>query len=397
MKYCILSCFMQKYIMYYFFISDYFCTFVLEITNYYCMKFSLPNSFSSNKRLVYLAAAGSAAVLAFVGVYVWLKPSSTGYGFTSSKDAIACYRDFYDKLKSQQSTDADGMIASVNKWHEVVDTVGRFLEKDSAFAKATPEGAQFFVLRDSVRNHLSRLCESWRVSFMDIYKIKYHTSPMLGDSTIIKGTREAAPFFEKLDSRTPGAAGKEAALSAYRNFLAESLRRGVSSKEDMLNYLSREDKCFRNFLVNFKDMQGEKVSDITLKTEAVCNKIVRAAQDGKIPTEDALVYLSMRSSRRIIQNAETCLSDISKYDFSSRTQANAYMWIIVQPFVSIDEFSMAALSDKNRAAFEKLAMEIPQSSKFLKAFGINQDALSYLLPQQLLKIYIESLYTSYYN
>lgn len=150
------------------------------------------------------------------------------------------------------------MIASVNKWHEVVDTVGRFLEKDSAFAKATPEGEQFFVLRDSVRNHLSRLCESWRVSFMDIYKIKYHTSPMLGDSTIIKGMREATPFFEELDSRTPGAAGKEASLSAYRNFLSESLRRGISNKEEMLNYLSREDKCFRNFLVNFKDTRVKR-------------------------------------------------------------------------------------------------------------------------------------------
>ncbi len=360
------------------------------------MRFALPQSFVLNKYPI-LGIAGIVATILICVCFYQCKGGSSGYGFKSSKDAIECYENFYKDLKKKESIDADGMIAAVNKWHEVVDTVGSYLVRDSAFAKVTKEGEQFFVLRDSVRNYLSHLCESWRVSFSDVYKIKYRTSPMLGDSVVIRGVQEAAPFFAELDGHTPGQAGKKAALAAYRNFLGESLQHGIDSKEEMLDYLRKEDKCFQNFLVNFKDMEGEKVSDITLRTEAICNKIVRAAQDGKISSEDALVYLSMRSSRRILQNAEVCLQDISKYDFSSKTQLNAYMWIIVQPFVGIDEFSMSTLSDKSRASFEKLAMEIPQCSKFLAGFGLNQDALAYLLPQQLLKIYIESLYTSNYK
>ena len=75
----------------------------------------------------------------------------------------------------------------------------------------------------------------------------------------------------------------------------------------------------------------------------------------------------------------------------NKAQGNAYIWMIIQPFISIDQFSLATMTPQERSNFEYIISNLPRSKRFAQIFDIKQRELNYLLPQQLLKIYVLSL------
>ena len=104
-----------------------------------------------------------------------------------------------------------------------------------------------------------------------------------------------------------------------------------------------------------------------------------------------MVYMSMRTVRRLLQNSVVCVTDINQRDMLSQSQGNAYLWMIIQPFISIDQFAIATLTPREKSDFNYIISRLPKSPRFARVFDIEQSSLNYLLPQQLLKMYILSL------
>jgi hypothetical protein len=100
--------------------------------------------------------------------------------------------------------------------------------------------------------------------------------------------------------------------------------------------------------------------------------------------------MSMRTVRRLLQNSAECVENINRLEMKGKSQGNAYLWMIIQPFVSIDPFLLATLTPQERSRFEYIVTQLPKSRWFADTFDINLKALNYLLPQQLLKIYVLS-------
>lgn len=75
----------------------------------------------------------------------------------------------------------------------------------------------------------------------------------------------------------------------------------------------------------------------------------------------------------------------------SKEQSNAYLWMIIQPFISIDQLSIVTLTTNDHGHFCYIMSQLPKSVKFARTFNIEQRALNYLLPQQLLKMYVLTL------
>ena len=159
----------------------------------------------------------------------------------------------------------------------------------------------------------------------------------------------------------------------------------------MLDYIAKEDILFRSFLSRLYEMDNEPLSDITMDTETICREIFIAAKNGKIPAREAVIYMSMRTVRRLLQNSMVCITDINKQQMKSKEQGNAYLWMIIQPFISIDQLSIVMLTPNDHGHFSYIISQLPKSVKFARTFNIDQRALNYLLPQQLLKMYILTL------
>lgn len=314
------------------------------------------------------------------------------YDFRSCSDAIDCYKEYLAKLKEIKTADGKRMCEEINKWQELRDTVYHYIElHDTTSNIHGSTYSQYDSITDSVRYTLALLTETWKCSYNDIILIKEGTTPFRNDSDIIASVHNAIPFFHTLDQKKVTPVIKEKALADYRAFLAVVQGNGIHSKSDMLAFIEAEDLIFRQFLGHLYELDSEPVSDITHSTERICASIFREARDGNIDPKDALTYMSMRTVRRLLQNSVTCVNDIGMRKMHSKMQANAYLWMIIQPFTSIDAFAITTLTPETRENIKFIADKLPKSALFAKTFEIDQEALAYLLPQQLLKMYILSL------
>ena len=138
-------------------------------------------------------------------------------------------------------------------------------------------------------------------------------------------------------------------------------------------------------------MDKEPLADITKDTETICRDIFISARNGNIAAKDVVGYMSMRTVRRLLQNSVECVNNINSLEMKTKAQGNAYIWMIIQPFISIDQFSLATMTPLERSKFNYIITNLPKSKRFAQVFDIKQRELNYLLPQQLLKIYVLSL------
>lgn len=313
------------------------------------------------------------------------------YGFSSPEDAIGTYREQLNILRNAKTSNTKDFGMLICKWKETKDTIINYLRKDSVLIKDERVAQSFYGIHDSIRNEMLRLSETWRYDYSDVLTLKEQTSPFKEDKEIQEAVKETEPFFESLSNTPISQSDKNSILKRYRYFLAMANKRTISCKKDMLEFIKQEDFFFRSFLAHLSEMNNEPLSDITKETDDICRNIFIASREGKITPKDAMIYMSMRTGRRLLLNAVVCVNDINQMDIKDKAQGNAYLWMIIQPFISIDQFTLATLTSEEKSNFNYITKQIPKSKKFARTFDIKLQALNYLLPQQLLKMYILSI------
>lgn len=161
--------------------------------------------------------------------------------------------------------------------------------------------------------------------------------------------------------------------------------------DDFFRFIKLEDLFFRGFLQHLSEYGTTPLTDITANTEDVCKQIFEAASSEKFNSQDVVIYMAVRTNHRMILNAQTCIDDIKAGKIKNQEQLAAYQWMIIQPFLTIDGFSVALLSDRQKYELEKIANDFSNILYQLESNNANAVLQCDELAQQILKIYIASL------
>ena len=248
----------------------------------------------------------------------------------------------------------------------------------------------FYATSDSVRIELLRLAPGCSLS--DVAYVKLHTSPYREETGFDITKKKATTFFSALDKQSlfkKGNARDKVAL--YRDFLAATKDHGISNQKELLSFLETEDRHFRTFLSNINDYSNVSLEDVTKMTEQICTSIFRAASEKQLASEDVMVYMGMRTCRRLLLNAQVCDDLLMKGKVKSESQANAYLWMTLQPFLSMDAFAISMLTEKQQKQMMELAASYPEISKRLSAKGYADQEHLAQIPTQLMRLYIATL------
>ena len=124
-------------------------------------------------------------------------------------------------------------------------------------------------------------------------------------------------------------------LLSYRRFLMNTKVHGINDLKQLKEFIQTEDRHFRTFLNHIDQCSEIGVEDITRITEDVCSEIYRSVSDRGLTSEDVMVYMSMRTNRRLLLNAKVCHGLFKKGEVKSASQANAYLWMysLVCPWI----------------------------------------------------------------
>ena len=99
----------------------------------------------------------------------------------------------------------------------------------------------------------------------------------------------------------------------------------------------------------------------------------------------------MRTNRRVLENAKVCMSLIANDEIDHPELANTYLWMIIQPYLVIDNLSMSVLTNQQKDFFVSLADHYPQLIMKLNKNGLTEDGLTDSLPTRMFKLYLTTL------
>ena len=311
--------------------------------------------------------------------------------FQAVKNAADAYRSYLSEVRKEENLPTERLIEKINDWQSLRDSVSACIAKDTANCIHANYESEIRGLHDSLRIEFTRLALEKPRTFADVLLIREQTSQYRQDTELMQSAAEAEPFFKPLDSVPTYKGSANAVVEKYRMFLSKTLKSGISGKSEMLAFIKEEDRLFRSFLSHLPELADADLSAITRETEKCCLSIFQSAENGRLSYRDALVYTARRTNRRIILNALACRNDINQGNVKTEAQARAYVWMLLQPYVALDGFSMAVLSDMERTTLHAVADRTPQMiAKLNKTAGTDNDQWR-VLPGVLIKIMLTSI------
>lgn len=311
--------------------------------------------------------------------------------FKSSSDALNEYRAYLSSLKGEKDYSIEKITSSLKEWRVIDDSVLNYVSKDTIRKAHFYPIQDYKKIHDSIQVEYLRLASSKPRNYKDVVFFKSQVLDSCMFAKVRRGAEPIMPFFSLLDKQSLYKGNKEKMLTAFREFLERTETNGIHTKAQFLSFLQVEDVLFRSFLNHLYDMNDVSVSSITQSTEHICKQVMHRAGTEMISSEDAMIYMTLRSNRRLLLNAEICSTDIRTGKVKTIAQQTAYFWMVLQPFISIDDFGMAVLSVEQKKQFEKLASDAPQVIKMLTKNLNMESETTDNLPNLFIKLYISKL------
>ena len=352
----------------------------------FCTSNHCTSYFKDGRRLSIL----SALILAILLLASCSKDGSN-LSFHNTKEALDAQKEFLSSMKSNQDLAMEHLADKISKWRILEDSVSACLMRDTIKKVHSFPMEDFSNVHDSIRDEFMRIATAKRRTFKDVLLLKMKATPYKGMKETDSLSIVASRFFESLDSLPEYKCDKTRILTTYHFFLEKVKKEGIANQSQFLAFLKTEDRLFRTFLSHLYEMSDVSVSHITSGTEDVCKMIDQSSRKGNLPTRDAVAYMAARTSRRIIANAQTCIADIKSGKVTSAEQRTAYFWMILQPFLSIDDFGIAMLSENQRKELVQLTIDASGTIACLSRSLQMDKNMTDGLPDMFIKLYISSL------
>ncbi len=317
--------------------------------------------------------------------------SKEGLHFQDSNEAINAYSNLLHRIRLYDQASTDLIVDLAHEWRTVSDSVFACINRDSINNKNYHAKSAYDVINDSIIIEFERLIDGSSHNFKDYYHVLDKLSNQKLPREVEDLVVSAHVFFHSMDSMAIQPVDKRHTIQIYENTLNSALAQGIRSKQDILHFLKSEDIAFRLFLGHLSSWGDISLTNIKTQTEQQVKSIFDSSSRQRpiMSKTEIVVLMTMRNNRRLLQNAATCVTDVHKLSFKDSNQATAYLWMLLQPWLSIDGFSYTLLSQEEKESLEKLAAEMPQSFSKLESgrFPIDLNEL----PALLMKAYIDNL------
>lgn len=310
--------------------------------------------------------------------------------FKTSTEAIEACKEKLSEIQSCKDANIEQLTDLTAQWQELRDSSYSVFSRDSTLNLKSPIALAYFTISDSVRTELTRLAFSKQRSLQDVMFLKLNTAserPSLESSDTYK---EASKFFAKLDDGQT-IKGLPQILKEYDDLLAST--QDFQQEAQLLPFIQKEDRCFRSLMEHLSNVSQGDMQRLTQKTTRLFDRLYSSVGRKSDEVNDrTMLYLTMRFNRRIMQNAIACREDILNNKQLGREQRVSYRWMLIQPYVALDDYSTAALTRKQREELMVISKELPILLSRLdnKKTKEEEEKLANTLADYFLKTYISA-------
>ena len=309
--------------------------------------------------------------------------------FETPQEAVNACTQWWKSISSMNEDCNIGQVTELTvQWMELQDSAYSCFFNDSSIINDAEISRKFYIVADSVRHKIVRMATSHPRTLKDVMFFKVHTIPNKEKLRQSKDFQEACSFFSQLDEKPED---PTATANEYLELLQTSS--GFHGTDDILQFLQREDVCFRSLLTHLSAIPQEQLNTISARTESVFNQLHVVLQGADKDTQQRMnVYLLMRTNRRILQNAAACRKDIEHNVALGEQCVANYKWMLLQPFITLDDDAIAYLTEEQETELLHLAGDM--DSIFSHLDGNNQmesQKLIQVLSDYILNLHMKSI------
>ena len=313
------------------------------------------------------------------------------YVFDNAGQAVQVCREKLATLKQTDKADIDELTKITNDWLELEDSVYTTMDRDTTVKINSKVAEDYFRVADSIHHEITRLTTSEDRSLRDVISLKINTARGRNKMIESKEYKDAITYFNKLDE-TPLYGTPKAALNTYVNLLNSTKK--FHKLKDVSDFMTKEDICFRSLIQFLPDIPQNTLKYITDKTGEIFGQVYNTVT-GEGTDNRKMIFLTMRFNRRMVLNALACEKDINaKRRLSRETRAN-YRWMLIQPMMTLDNYSLTCLSNDQAEQILRIADKLPEYICYLdgntKEAKKDADQLTDLLSKYFLRSYLKSL------
>ena len=308
---------------------------------------------------------------------------SEAKSFSGANAALEDYEAFLRSVSKQKTLSNSELVSSVLEWKALDDSVTAAMFRDSVHTNRAVVDSTYFSLRDSITDKLTSLVDSRKRSFQDYLDFSLAVNRPRLDSLSNQLMMSAHRFYASMDSVPVFNMDNVSTIHRYEDILDDATRRGIHAKRDLFLFLRNEDRAFRSFLVHLPTLGGIPLAKVRDGSSALMKDMIGLCQGDNptFTTSEVVILLTMRNNRRLLQNALQCVNDINNHKVKGGDQAAAYLWMLLQPWISFDGFALSLMSEAQIGTLKILATETPKCVVKLgkPQFPIDTDELSSLL------------------
>lgn len=301
-------------------------------------------------------------------------------GGQGSESALADCSAFAKSLSQKRSATV-GQLAQIAREWRTLDAKAMPLD--------TAEASLYMEISQTVSESFDRLVDSRPRSLSDYVVFAKEICLAEADTSMLLLAEPIRRFYDSADSLPAWRTSAKATVSAYGKILSEALSGGFQSRSQVYGFLKEEDQAFRSFLTKLPLLDGFDLSGIRDATSAVMGRILAlaAGEEALLPTEEAVALMTMRTNRRLIQNAEACTAGLRERIALSDGYETAYGWMLMQPWTSFDAFAFSLMDAGQWESLASLAVQTPALIGGIEGFPASMEEL----PSVLMKLLFSSL------
>lgn len=304
--------------------------------------------------------------------------------YDTPEAALEDYASLLDKVGKRKKVPTSDLIVLTKEWHTTGDSVLKCIDRDVSDT-VNNRSIRFAILNDSITVAMEKLVDSRHRTFKDYLSVLSALNEVEKDSVSQVMITAVHRFYTKAGEVPVFAGDNKTIVRRYEHILDNALDEGFKSKQDVIRFLHDEDVAYRSFLDHLSTIGNLSLEGISSKSKLLTTRMFNLAS-GHSPMfqkAEIVLILTIRQNRRIIQNAYRCLEDLRIRKLADSSQQTAYLWMILQPWIILDEFSYSLLDKEQLRLLETIAGETGDALKKLPGsrFPIDVDAL----PSTLIK------------
>lgn len=332
-------------------------------------------------------------VMACVTALSACSDKSNAFEFQNTAEAVSACRQVLSDLRGMKEPSIESLAKKAARWVALQDTTFSLMMRDSTIDSNSAIAIDFFMVSDSIRTEIERAVMEKKRTMKDILYLKIHTARDREKTLASEDFKAAKKFYEEADKQ-PTFKDLQTTISEYKKLLKES---NFKKEQQMLEFIKKEDRCFRSLMLFLPQVTQEQLEIITQETATLFDNLYRnaSADPENAVNSRIMMYLSMRFNRRIVQNAMAVQRDIEKEVRLTEKQTANYRWMIIQPFLSIDNYAMATITEEQEECLNGIAEKLPRTLSSLdgkdydKSSKEETEKLTSVLTEYFVRAYIK--------